>query len=39
MVQATHQEDMKSASRKWKKMDLGDQFSSVARDSWMVSFF
>ncbi|KAJ0017566.1 hypothetical protein Pint_11409 [Pistacia integerrima] len=39
MVQATHQEDMKYASRKWKKMGLGDQFSSFARDSWMVSFF
>ncbi|KAJ0018519.1 hypothetical protein Pint_09994 [Pistacia integerrima] len=39
MVQATHQEDMKSASRKWKKMGLGDQLSSFARDSWMVSFF
>ncbi|KAJ0081966.1 hypothetical protein Patl1_10221 [Pistacia atlantica] len=38
-VQATHQEDMKSASRKWKKMGLGDQLSSFARDSWMMSFF
>ncbi|KAJ0018517.1 hypothetical protein Pint_09998 [Pistacia integerrima] len=39
MVQATHQEDMKSTSRKWKKMGLGDQFSSFARDSWMICFF
>ncbi|KAJ0018990.1 hypothetical protein Pint_10006 [Pistacia integerrima] len=39
MVQATHQEDMKSVSRKWKKMGLGDQLSSFARDTWMMCFF
>ncbi|KAJ0018988.1 hypothetical protein Pint_10004 [Pistacia integerrima] len=39
MVQAMHQEDMKSTSRNWKKMGLGHQLSSFARDSWMMSFF